>query len=402
MATATNTPGTPGVLDCVVLGTIHMHVKTGVPNDIIELVVNSFTEEEILSAKTELIEFMGMGIQSEHNDTAERTAAFLYAKELLTLVSELDKSNRMPKVVVSSDQLARVPIGKKGLSPVESVPISARMNDLEDTVKKLCESFDRFKTDNQAAKVVEKTFADIASARLGAVPRRPGTPNIHVTGPPAGSWAEEMHGQDTGHAQGGHLGRGLHHGVGHHGGGHQGGGHQGRYVSPKRSREESNNENGDNNQQDGEWRKPPHRKPRKVTYGKSKVTIEGAEAAPVDIFIGNTNPNATPEIIAKVMKQCALDLPEKIELEVLEVKCLNNLETDANPRTRCWKLTVPYRFRELMARDDLYYCGWSHRQFFPPRQNRAKRHQSDPNDPVAQHLNASGGAVGGQASMVGA
>ena len=102
------------------------------------------------------------------------------------------------------------------------------------------------------------------------------------------------------------------------------------------------------------------------------------------------------------MKQCALDLPEKIELEVLEVKCLNNLETDANPRTRCWKLTVPYRFRELMARDDLYYCGWSHRQFFPPRQNRAKRHQSDPNDPVAKHLAGSGGAVGGQPSMVGA
>lgn len=53
--------------------------------------------------------------------------------------------------------------------------------------------------------------------------------------------------------------------------------------------------------------------------GKSKVTVEGAEAAPVDIFIGNTNPKATPDIISKVMKQCALDLPEKIELEVLEV-----------------------------------------------------------------------------------
>ena len=56
-----------------------------------------------------------------------------------------------------------------------------------------------------------------------------------------------------------------------------------------------------------------------------------------------------------------------------------------------------------MARDDLYYCGWSHRQFYPPRQNKAKRHQPDhdPNDPVAEHLSGAG-ASGGQPSMEGA
>ena len=36
------------------------------------------------------------------------------------------------------------------------------------------------------------------------------------------------------------------------------------------------------------------RRPRKVAYGKSKVSIDGAEAAPVDFYIGNTNPRATP------------------------------------------------------------------------------------------------------------
>ena len=101
--------------------------------------------------------------------------------------------------------------------------------------------------------------------------------------------------------------------------------------------------------------------------------------------------------VSPVMKQCALDLPEKVDLEILEVKCLNNFDVDPNPRTKCWKLTVPYRFRELMSRDDLYYCGWSHRQFYPPRQNKAKRHQPDP---VEQHLH--GAAGGQQPSMVGA
>ena len=124
---ATNTPG---IIDSVVLGTVHMHTKRGAAIDIIELVVSSFTEEEILTAKTELIEHVGMVVPGGHNDTAERTAAWLYAKELVALVSELDKSKRLPKVVVSSDQLVRIPIGKMGLSPSEAVPISSRMNEL--------------------------------------------------------------------------------------------------------------------------------------------------------------------------------------------------------------------------------------------------------------------------------
>ena len=115
--------------------------------------------------------------------------------------------------------------------------------------------------------------------------------------------------------------------------------------------------------------------------------MEGAAAAPVEIFIGNTNPKATPEIIEKVMKKCAENLTEKVDLAVLEVKCLNNLEKDPSPRTRCWKLTVPYVHRELMNCDELYPAGWSHRRFFPPRnqQNNAKRHQADP---VLEHLSS--------------
>ena len=93
--------------------------------------MSSVNEKEILGAKTELIEFMGMGVPGGHHDTAERTAAYLYARELIKLVYELDKDNRMPKVVVSSDQLAKVPFGKIGMTAGEAVPIGARMNDLE-------------------------------------------------------------------------------------------------------------------------------------------------------------------------------------------------------------------------------------------------------------------------------
>ena len=80
------------------------------------------------------------------------------------------------------------------------------------------------------------------------------------------------------------------------------------------------------------------------------MTVEGAEAAPVNFYIGNTNPRATPEIISEVPKKCAQDLPEKVNLEVIEVKCLNNMERDPNPRTKCWRITVPYSFKEFMIR----------------------------------------------------
>ena len=209
-------------------------------------------------------------------------------------------------------------------------------------------------------------------------------PNIQVTGPTNSSWDEEMDQE----GQGGLPGRGLHQADGQA----RARASLGRSVSPKRGREEGGAVGGHQEQF-----QPVQRRPRKVNYGKSKVIIEGAEAAPVEFFIGNTNPKATPDIITKVMKQCALDLPEKVDLEILEVKCLNNFDVDPNPRTKCWKLTVPYRFRELMARDDLYYCGWSHRQFYPPRQNKAKRHQPDPDE---QHLH--GAAGGQQPRMVGA
>ena len=195
---AVNTPGDS--LECVVVATVHMNIKTGVSTEIIELIVTSFTEKEILDAKTELLKKMGMDVPGGHRDTRERTAAYLYAKELVVLVHELDNASRLPKVVVSSDQLGRIPLGKKGISPAESVPISARMNDLENTVKKLCESFDKFRSESQP-KVVEKTFADIAAMKVGTGSRYRGqgyggVPTLQVTEPPhSESWADEMDGR---------------------------------------------------------------------------------------------------------------------------------------------------------------------------------------------------------------
>ena len=46
-----------------------------------------------------------------------------------------------------------------------------------------------------------------------------------------------------------------------------------------------------------------------------------------------------------------------------------------------------------MINDELYYAGWTHRPYYPPRPNKAKRQQMDPNDPIARHLTDQSGHV---------
>ena len=145
------------------------------------------------------------------------------------------------------------------------------------------------------------------------------------------------------------------------------GGGQRDHGTPKRGRE------GEEADGRGQFQFP--RRPRKVTYGKSKVMVEGAEAAPIEIFVGNTNSRVLHQHI--VMKQCANELTDKIPLEVIVVKCLTNYDLYPNARTKCWKLTVPYKFKELMMNDELYPAGWSHRQFYAPKQNKTKKQKDD-------------------------
>ena len=366
-------------IDNVVLGTVHMHVKKGVMRDIADLVCSTFTAEEILTAKTQLITELSMAVQGGHVDTVERTAASLYAKELVELVSSLDKEGKMPKIVVCSDQLARIPIGKGSLATGDVVPLSSRMSDLENIVTKLSDSFEKFRQDS-----MRPTSFAAARARLnstqgmgggvgggavggGVVAGQGGAPPMVNQGQGVGSWAG-VAGQHVQHAQG----------------------QQGQGQGGKRKNDETGTEN---------FTPVQPRRPRKTNYGKSTLSMAGAEAAPVDIFVGNTNPQATPEIVKDVLIKYAQNLPDKPVLNVLEVKCLNNMEIEPNPRSRCWKVSVAYAQKEIMEKDELYPAGWSHRKFFPPRNNKngAGNNAKRPHvDPVVPYL--SGGSNGGQNS----
>ena len=110
------------------------------------------------------------------------------------------------------------------------------------------------------------------------------------------------------------------------------------------------------------------RKPRKAGNGASKIALEDIEseglAGPVDYYIGNTDKRADGDIIARVLKKCATQLDGGADLEVLKVELLTSEE---NPRTKCWRVSVPFKFKNLMENDEMYLPGWKHRKFFGTR-----------------------------------
>ena len=121
-----------------------------------------------------------------------------------------------------------------------------------------------------------------------------------------------------------------------------------------------------------------HRQPRgerKQCFGTSKVVATGRAdwAAPVEVFISNTSADLTENDVKEVLKLCAEDVKTSegnenlSDFAVKDVKCLTRPEIE-NPRTKCWRVSVPFRFKDYIMSDLAYPVGWSHRPFYPPKQ----------------------------------
>ena len=344
------------------LGVVHMHVLRGVKDEVGDLITGNFKEDDIREARDQLLQAAQCSQKGGHKDTENRTAAKVYAQEVIDLVYQLDKDGKMPKIVVAAEHLAKVALVKGALKPGDAAPITARMEDLESVVLKLAASFETFKRESTA----RPSFASVAGVGGGG-------------GGNGGVGHGQGHGNGRGPGQGARQqGATVRSGqYGHHGGQndnqlhvpHQPQGRERLGSANKRPRsdEQADGERaGGGQEQDGYTPVQP-RRPRKTNCGKSTVTLDGVEAAPVDIFVGNTNPRATEDKIKEVLMLSAGQMPEKPTLVINEVKCLNNLEIEPNPRTRCWRITVPYACKDLMLDDNLYPTGWSHRKFFPAK-----------------------------------
>ena len=128
------------------------------------------------------------------------------------------------------------------------------------------------------------------------------------------------------------------------------------------------------------------RKRRPVNHGSSQVVINeaGGQAAPVEFYVGNTTPEATEEIVSEVLVRCAKGVEASTDFRILEVEQLAKHITD--PRTKCWKVVVPFKYRELMEKSEMYPPGWCHRKFFAPRKSANPAKQPRKEDNIVQQV----------------
>ena len=93
--------------------------------------------------------------------------------------------------------------------------------------------------------------------------------------------------------------------------------------------------------------------------------------AHLQFYISNTPGHATEELVKKVLEKCSAPfLDGQAVLTIYKVECLTKEE---EPRTKCWKVEVPFRFKDLMENDELYPEGWRHRKFFGDRKKQSNK-----------------------------
>ena len=106
------------------------------------------------------------------------------------------------------------------------------------------------------------------------------------------------------------------------------------------------------------------RKPRarvQAVTGTASLAEFNDLAGPEQFWIGNTRSSTNEDKMIEVLQKCA----QSLSVEGFNVEGVHCLTKDENPRTKSWKVTVPARFKELMANPAMYPQGWSHRPFHP-------------------------------------
>ena len=104
------------------------------------------------------------------------------------------------------------------------------------------------------------------------------------------------------------------------------------------------------------------------------------------MFVGNTHPETTDDIVKKVLIQVSENMDDEMKppepLDIIEVECLTKPREDGSRIwAKNWRVRVANKFRSHMLRPEAYPVGWSSRRYFPARSARPPVAPLDP----AQH-----------------
>ena len=345
------------MIDSWILATISMWMDRVDKHEVIKLIGDSFTWEDLWEAATEVNKLciarkMTCHIPKNRDQGDLKDRVAVLANTLLASLDELKGRSDHPVFCVTSSNLANVPGIVKDRIKAEPA-VTARL----DNIEKMVESLSR-------------GFAEIKSSKINQWPA------LQVNGVAAHAPSQ------PGHGQGGHLGEGqgaLLGAVGRRNSAVYGSASRERSPSMKRSADAAQLENSDGSgsRQPAEtpWSqvvsRNQGRRQRPVQYGTAKVNIAGGEARPFDIVVGNTNPASSEGLIKEVLIEVAKAMPEKVDLDILEVECLTKPRDDGRRIwTKTFRVQVPDKFREHMMCPEAYPVGWTSRKYFPPRAPR--------------------------------
>ena len=364
-------PYTRGV-ESLVLGVVSWWTGKFHRNEVLNLVTRHFQAQEVYEAGLKLARASNLGAPVRHNNTPSRSACEANAIDLVNTLLELDNQKQMPKIMIPSDQLEHVPLDALAVSAERSV--SARLESLENCMKEVTKTM-QVLVKNKASEHVILPPMPVPSAPLTS--QVPSFSNLTVA---QQDYTPLQQGQTYAEAVSSQVvpGQAPQAQVGN----------PHLLVPPKVVRERSRSPAqkrkhgegaGDVGHAQGEGPgKDGFRKqgrPRKTEKGASKVKVDGVgDYQPsLQYYIGNTPGKASKDVIKKVLQKCSEPLLAGGEpLEVEELELLTQVD---NPRTKCWRIVVPYKFMSLMENPELYPEGWRHRRFFGTRKVQEKSKQ---------------------------
>ena len=339
---------TQSIVRSHVLASVLMWMDKWPKRKVIDLTAKTFVVKEMYVALCLLAEATGALPPSKRFNSGGRSSDEAYAIDLHHVLEELDRTGKLPDIVVPYAQLVKCPVD----TAIEGDPtIVTRMERLEKAVLKVLENSP---PEAPGSGCGRRAMGGGSVSKIGG---NSGGSAVNSFGPALQrarsiSREREMSGEQTLQVSGEQV-------------------VQQTWADKaaggvKRLRPGATDEDGF---------RVPGRPPRKVVpKGTSTVDLSelgGAVVAPIERYIGNTEQRVTPDIVVKAMKLCGVGLPGADKLEVLKVEQINSHLQHV--RTRAWKVTVPYSCREIMDNAALYPPGWTHRAYFAPRQDRSKR-----------------------------
>ena len=407
--------------------------------EVMSLVSRHFRPEEALEANKQLSSMCQLGDPIQHRNSALRSAGDAIVVDLVNNLEVLNKEKRAPRYLVPSDKLDKVHVS--ALSVGNEVAVGARLESLEGTMAKVSAMLEKLMPASISSTAMtsrinslEENVMRLSSLlESGHTPQAPSfrtmassgclpTPTVLVSGPAAnvgdlnladqlgvdtlgagGTKAtyatvtsqsgarirsrsssqkrkadEQLEKEDRNKRPVGAVGQTHLDGCrsqvypGNAGGQTHPGGSRGQ----ARPGGEGGGQAASNEGGEGPFNRQGRPRVRKLASGTSQVQVDGVAdyVAPVEYYIGNTGGKTTEEDIRTVLTKCAAPILGGDNLRIEKIELLTK---ELNPRTKCWKVVIPYRFKDIMEKDEVYPTGWRHRKFFGSRNTKQRRTSAD-------------------------